>query len=68
MYSLSSLALNVLENLLKMKPIDVSGAVLHAHDSAITSIDWVIQNLTYWENLYVCYVDTVPVFRLETEV
>ena len=30
------------------------GAGLHLHASAMTSIDWVISNITYRENLYCC--------------
>lgn len=33
------------------------GAVLHVHDIAITSIDYILHNLTYYENLYMCDVN-----------
>ena len=31
------------------------GGGLHLHSSAVTSIDWVISNITYRNNLYSCY-------------
>ena len=31
------------------------GAGLHLHEFAITSIDWVVSNITYRENLYSCF-------------
>ncbi|XP_026760455.2 adenosine deaminase 2-like [Galleria mellonella] len=37
--------------LIKQMP---KGAILHAHDTGILSPDYVLQ-LTYWENLYVCF-------------
>nr|KAG5701004.1 hypothetical protein BaRGS_022715 [Batillaria attramentaria] len=30
------------------------GGVLHVHDMSLTSIDWLIQNVTYRDNLYMC--------------
>ncbi|XP_034951981.1 adenosine deaminase AGSA-like [Chelonus insularis] len=30
------------------------GAILHAHDTAIVSDDWIFHNVTYRDNLYVC--------------
>ena len=30
------------------------GGVMHVHEFAITSSDWVIQNITYRDNLYMC--------------
>ncbi|XP_057325715.1 adenosine deaminase 2-like [Microplitis mediator] len=30
------------------------GAVLHAHDTAIVSEDWLYHNVTYRDNLYIC--------------
>lgn len=30
------------------------GGGLHLHDFAITSIDWVVSNITYRDNLYAC--------------
>ena len=32
-----------------------SGAALHVHDTALASAAWVVQELTYWPNLYMCY-------------
>ena len=31
------------------------GGVLHIHDFGITSSEWVVKNITYRDNLYVCY-------------
>ena len=30
------------------------GGVMHVHEFAITSYEWVIQNITYRDNLYLC--------------
>ena len=30
------------------------GGILHVHDFGMTSVDWVIQNVTYRDNLYMC--------------
>ncbi|XP_064606619.1 adenosine deaminase AGSA-like [Liolophura sinensis] len=30
------------------------GAVLHIHDTAMVSLDWVVKNVTYRDNLYMC--------------
>ncbi len=30
------------------------GGVMHVHEFAITSSDWVIKNITYRDNLYMC--------------
>lgn len=30
------------------------GGVLHVHDEAITSIDWLVKNVTYRDHLYLC--------------
>jgi hypothetical protein len=30
------------------------GGSLHLHDTAITSADWVVENITYREGLYMC--------------
>ena len=32
----------------------ISGAALHLHDLSITSLNWVIQNATYMNDLYFC--------------
>nr|XP_045590757.1 adenosine deaminase 2-like [Procambarus clarkii] len=32
------------------------GAGLHLHDTALASASWVVQEITYWPNLYMCYV------------
>ena len=34
------------------------GGILHVHDFSMVSIDWVIKNVTYRENLYMC-IDNV---------
>ncbi|XP_018018332.1 adenosine deaminase 2 [Hyalella azteca] len=39
------------------------GAVLHGHDTGLTSINFVVQNLTYWDGLYICYLDYGPIFK-----
>lgn len=31
------------------------GAALHVHDTALASARWVVDELTYWDNLYMCY-------------
>lgn len=31
------------------------GAALHLHDVAMASVSWVISEISYWENLYMCY-------------
>ncbi|XP_015433614.1 PREDICTED: adenosine deaminase CECR1-like [Dufourea novaeangliae] len=33
------------------------GAVLHAHDTSMVSTDYIFQNITYRDNLYVCEID-----------
>nr|XP_031844347.1 adenosine deaminase 2-like [Nomia melanderi] len=38
------------------------GAVLHAHDTALVSVDYMYRNITFRENLYVC--DTNETFEL----
>jgi adenosine deaminase CECR1 len=30
------------------------GAALHVHDLSIASTDWIVSNLTYWPNLFMC--------------
>ena len=30
------------------------GGILHVHDFGMTSVEWVIQNVTYRDNLYMC--------------
>ena len=30
------------------------GGVLHSHDIALTSVDWVISDITYRDNLWMC--------------
>lgn len=43
------------------------GSVLHAHDSAIVSLDYKLYNLTYRENLYACDVnDTLKLKFFDT--
>ena len=46
-----SLVFNTLKNLPK-------GGVLHTHDFSITSAEWIIKNVTYRENLYMCVDNT----------
>ncbi|XP_047472163.1 LOW QUALITY PROTEIN: adenosine deaminase 2-like [Penaeus chinensis] len=31
------------------------GVALHLHDTTLASVAWVVEELTYWENLYMCY-------------
>ncbi|KAI4504474.1 hypothetical protein M0802_000024 [Mischocyttarus mexicanus] len=31
------------------------GAVLHAHDTALVVTDWILKNVTYRPNLYICF-------------
>lgn len=38
-------------NIIKMMP---KGAVLHAHDTAIVSEEWLFNNVTFRDNLYIC--------------
>nr|XP_027227968.1 adenosine deaminase 2-like [Penaeus vannamei] len=33
------------------------GAALHLHSSSMASVSWVVEELTYWSNLYMCYTD-----------
>ncbi len=35
------------------------GAALHTHHISLGSIRWIVSNLTYWENLYMKYDDTM---------
>jgi len=39
------------------------GAILHSHDSSLTSLDWVVKNLTYWDNLYFCDLNDSFTFK-----
>ncbi len=34
------------------------GGALHLHDFSITSVDWVIKNVTYRDNLYMCILNS----------
>ncbi|XP_050411379.1 adenosine deaminase AGSA [Patella vulgata] len=34
------------------------GCALHVHDSSITSLDWIISNVTYRANCYICFNQT----------
>ncbi|XP_042880560.1 adenosine deaminase 2-like [Penaeus japonicus] len=40
--------------MLRMMP---KGAALHLHDTALASVAWVVEELTYWKNLYMCYTN-----------
>ncbi|KAK8726614.1 hypothetical protein OTU49_009952, partial [Cherax quadricarinatus] len=31
------------------------GAALHLHDTALASAGWVVEEITYWPDLYLCY-------------
>ncbi|XP_042879327.1 adenosine deaminase 2-like [Penaeus japonicus] len=33
------------------------GAALHMHSSSMVSMSWVIEEITYWPNLYMCYTN-----------
>ncbi|XP_067655059.1 adenosine deaminase AGSA-like isoform X2 [Haliotis asinina] len=33
----------------------INGGALHTHGSAITSLDWLVRNVTYRSNCYMCY-------------
>ena len=35
------------------------GAALHTHHISLGSIKWIVANLTYWDNLYMRYDNTV---------
>lgn len=52
MLSKPDIELSQVFSIIKSMP---KGAVLHAHDSALTSIDYVIEELTYWDDLFMCY-------------
>nr|KAG5693871.1 hypothetical protein BaRGS_009927 [Batillaria attramentaria] len=43
----SSTAYNIIQRMPK-------GGVLHLHDESITSIDWLVKNVTYRDNCYMC--------------
>ncbi|KAK7479394.1 hypothetical protein BaRGS_00029386 [Batillaria attramentaria] len=43
----TSTAYSIIKNMPK-------GGVLHVHDEAITSIDWLVKNVTYRDNCYIC--------------
>jgi hypothetical protein len=37
------------------------GGALHLHEFAITSIDWVVKDITYRDHLYSCYKNQVSI-------
>ncbi|XP_066953421.1 adenosine deaminase 2-like [Macrobrachium rosenbergii] len=39
---------------LKLMP---KGAALHLHDTAMATVSWVVSEISYWENLYMCCVE-----------
>ena len=40
------------------------GGIIHVHDFSMTSIDWVIKNITYRNNLYMCICDDYAVLLM----
>ncbi|KAK7079061.1 cat eye syndrome chromosome region, candidate 1 [Halocaridina rubra] len=38
--------------IIKLMP---KGAALHLHDTAMATVSWIISDISYWENLYMCY-------------
>ncbi|XP_063605942.1 adenosine deaminase 2-like, partial [Penaeus indicus] len=43
------------------------GAALHLHSSSMASVSWVVEELTYWPNLYMCYTDDGKLRTVFTE-
>ena len=41
--------------------LDCTGGVLHVHDEAMTSIDWLVRNVTYRDNCYMCVTSVFSV-------
>ncbi|XP_068247085.1 adenosine deaminase 2-like isoform X4 [Palaemon carinicauda] len=39
---------------LKLMP---KGAALHLHDTAMATVSWVVSEISYWDNLYMCFVE-----------
>lgn len=42
-------------DIFKMIQLMPKGGALHVHDCSIASIDWLVQNVTYRDNCYMCY-------------
>ena len=34
--------------------IFITGGLLHVHDTAITTVNWLVKNVTYRDNCYMC--------------
>lgn len=55
------MGINYVLLLRKLSNVSLLGAVLHAHDIAITPIDFLVNDVSYRPNLYICVPASDPV-------